>query len=86
MHLPPPPPPPRIRQRTATSHDVLAATSIKTVADVERARGAFLPLVGLPTVAAGGIAFDEARYQAHELRKMSGILAEARPTILRMDT
>jgi hypothetical protein len=71
----------RIRQRTATSHDVLAATSLKTVADVQRAKGAFLPLVNLPD---GEIKLDEKRYQAHQLRKMRGMLAEAKPAILRM--
>lgn len=80
--MPPPPPPSRIRHRTATSHDMLAATSLKTAADVERARGKFLPLVGLPS---GEVQLDEPRYHAHELRKLQGILAEAKPTILRMD-
>jgi hypothetical protein len=73
----------RLRQRTATSHDVLAMTSLRTAADVARANGAFLPLVNLPR---GEIALDERRFHAHELRKMGGTLAEAKRTILRMDS
>ena len=78
---PPPAPPSRIRQRTATSHDMLPATSLKTAADIERARGGLLPLGNLPH---GEVELNEARYLTHELHKLRGILAEAKPTILRM--
>jgi len=79
--LPLPPPPARIRKRTATSHDVLAAILLKTAADVQLQKGAFLPLVNLP---AGEVSLDEARFRAHELRKLRGVLAEAKNIILRM--
>lgn len=77
--VPPNPPPARIRQRTATSHDMLATIQLKTLADVER----FLPLVNLPV---GEVQLDEERYRKHELQKKSGILAEVKPVVLRMST
>lgn len=62
---------------------MLATVTLKTLADVEREQGGFLPMVNLPR---GEIRLDERRYRAHELRKKQGVLAEAKPTVMSMSS